>query len=289
MKLMVAYVATPGGADAVAVGVRLARTLDVELDICVVMKREPADTVAPMEFFDEELAAQANEWIDDAVAEVPDDVRVTAHVAVHDSVAAGLIEECRRLDAVGLVVGGHGGGLLGGLTLGSVVNELLHSAPVPVVLAPRGIRHSAIRRVSGITCAIGELPGGRALLDTAARACTRGGVPLRVVSLVAVDADRRRGDAQAVRERARAQAEAAMKDVEAEVPERVSVTTAVAEGRTVEDAVNALDWRDGDILLVGSSRLAAPQRLFLGSTAAKMLRVLPVPMVVVPKPETVAG
>ena len=35
--------------------------------------------------------------------------------------------------------------------------------------------------------------------------------------------------------------------------------------------------------MVGSSRLSAPKRLFLGSTAAKMLRVLDVPMMVVPR------
>jgi Universal stress protein family len=41
---------------------------------------------------------------------------------------------------------------------------------------------------------------------------------------------------------------------------------------------------DGDLIMVGSSRLSAPKRLFLGSTSAKMLRVLDVPMVVVPRP-----
>ena len=35
--------------------------------------------------------------------------------------------------------------------------------------------------------------------------------------------------------------------------------------------------------IVGSSRLAQPRRLFLGSTAAKMLHELPVPMIVVPR------
>ena len=44
-----------------------------------------------------------------------------------------------------------------------------------------------------------------------------------------------------------------------------------------------VEWHDGDIIMVGSSRLSAPRRLFLGSTAAKMLRVLDVPMVVVPR------
>jgi nucleotide-binding universal stress UspA family protein len=61
------------------------------------------------------------------------------------------------------------------------------------------------------------------------------------------------------------------------------VTSAIVDGRTVEEAVSKLRWHDGDILMVGSSRLSAPKRLFLGSTAAKMLRVLEVPMVVVPR------
>ena len=61
------------------------------------------------------------------------------------------------------------------------------------------------------------------------------------------------------------------------------MASTVVDGRTVEDAVSKLDWRDGDLIMVGSSRLSAPKRLFLGSTAAKMLRVLDVPMVVVPR------
>ena len=57
------------------------------------------------------------------------------------------------------------------------------------------------------------------------------------------------------------------------------------DGSTVEAAVESLSWEDGDVVVVGSSRLAQPRRLFLGSTASKMLRVLPVPMVVVPATE----
>jgi len=61
------------------------------------------------------------------------------------------------------------------------------------------------------------------------------------------------------------------------------VTSTIVDGPTVEDAVSKLAWRDGDLIMVGSSRLSAPKRLFLGSTAAKMLRVLDVPMMVVPR------
>ena len=61
---------------------------------------------------------------------------------------------------------------------------------------------------------------------------------------------------------------------------------AVGRGESIEDAVAQLDWDPGELVLVGSSRLAQPRRLFLGSTAGKMLRELPVPMIVVPRIRT---
>ena len=71
-----------------------------------------------------------------------------------------------------------------------------------------------------------------------------------------------------------------------ELPDYLDATATAATGATVEEAVPRLDWHDGEVVLVGSSRLAAPRHLFLGSTAAKMLRELPVPMIVVPRTTT---
>jgi nucleotide-binding universal stress UspA family protein len=50
--------------------------------------------------------------------------------------------------------------------------------------------------------------------------------------------------------------------------------------------VEQLDWRHDEIAFVGSSRLASPHRIFLGSTANRMLRALPVPLIVVPNGPT---
>jgi nucleotide-binding universal stress UspA family protein len=61
------------------------------------------------------------------------------------------------------------------------------------------------------------------------------------------------------------------------------VTSTIVDRDTVEDAVSKLEWHVGDLIMVGSSRLSAPKRLVLGSAAAKMLRVLDVPIVVVPR------
>ncbi|CQD20419.1 universal stress protein UspA-like protein [Mycolicibacterium conceptionense] len=146
------------------------------------------------------------------------------------------------------------------------------------MIAPRGARLDRSEKIREVTCAIGTRPGATLLLDTALRFCRATNTPLRLVSLVAVDDDRRLTAARQHAQHALDQA----KDV---LPDDVPVTSRVATGPTVEEAVNKLGWHDGDMIMVGSSRLAQPRRLFLGSTAAKMLRVLRVPMFVVPKDE----
>lgn len=284
MKLVVGFLATPGGADAVALGARLARTLGAELELCIVL---PADRggVARLAIgdFDGHLTEQAQKWLDDAA--VPSDIVARSHVSFTESFAEGLIQEIERLEADAVVVGGSGGGLAGPFSLGSVVNELLHSSPVPVVVAPRGARHTDVDRVREVTCAIGERQGADRLLRTAVRFSKAAGTPLRLASLVALDPayGHLRGDADAVRQRALEHAQETLEAAKSALPEEIPVTSTIVDGPTVEDAVSKLDWRDGDLIMVGSSRLSAPKRLFLGSTAAKMLRVLDVPMMVVPR------
>ena len=53
--------------------------------------------------------------------------------------------------------------------------------------------------------------------------------------------------------------------------------------QSLVDAVQGLDFSESEIVLVGSSRLAQPKRLFLGQSATKIMRALPVPMIVWPR------
>jgi nucleotide-binding universal stress UspA family protein len=288
MKLVVGYLATPGGADAMALGARLARTLDAEVEACMIL---PPDRMVPSrtgtQEYEEKLTEQAEKWLAEALASVPDDVTAHSHVAFDDSFTDGLIHEAARIEADLIVVGGSGGGLAGSYSLGSVVNELLHSAPVPVVVTPRGTRDSTIAKVREVTCAIGQRKGADLLLEKAVRFSKAAGTPLRLVSLVALDPmfGSLRGDDEAVRERTTTHAQQVLDAAKSSLPAGFPVTATTVEGRTVEEAVNKLEWHDGDMIMVGSSRLSAPKRLFLGSTAAKMLRVLDVPMMIVPRDE----
>ena len=284
MKLVVGYLATPGGADAVALGARLARTLGAELELCIVLWPDRSGTARlAVGNYDDLLAEQAQKWLSET--EIPADIVARSHVSFADSFAEGLLREIARLQADAIVVGGSGGGLAGPFSLGSVVNELMHSSPVPVAVAPRGTRHSDVDKVREVTCAIGEREGADLLLRTAVRFSKAAGTPLRLASLVALDPTfgHLRGDSDAVRERALAHAQQTLGAAKDALPEAIPVISTVVDGATVEDAVNKLAWRDGDLIMVGSSRLSAPRRLFLGSTAAKMLRVLDVPMMVVPR------
>jgi nucleotide-binding universal stress UspA family protein len=286
MRLIVGYLATPSGDDGLALGVRLARTLGAQIDLCIVL---PPDRILPglvtVGGYEQILAEQAQKWLDDAAATVPDDVEITTHVSFNESFAEGLIQQAARLEAESIVVGAAHDGLMGRYTIGSVTADLLYSAPVPLALAPRGTRYSKVDRVREVTCALGERTGAGLVLETAVRASGAAGTPLRLVSLVALDPmyGSLRGDAEAVRERAMAHAAQTLESAKESLPQGFPVTSTITDGSTVEAAVNKLEWHDGDIIMVGSSRLGAPRRLFLGSTAAKMLRVLEVPMVVVPR------
>jgi nucleotide-binding universal stress UspA family protein len=50
-----------------------------------------------------------------------------------------------------------------------------------------------------------------------------------------------------------------------------------------EQAIDDVEWRDGDVLVVGSSSAAPPARVFLGSRASRIIRHSPVPVIVVPR------
>ncbi len=286
MRLVVGYLATPSGDDGLALAVRLARTMGAGIDLCMVLPPDRMWSGRPGGGnYEQVLAGQARTWLDAAAATVPDDVEIATHFSFNESSAEGLLEQSARLQAEAIVIGAAGDGLVGRYSIGSVAADLLYSAPVPLALAPRGTRYSRTERVREVTCALGRRQGAELLLDYAVRASSAATTPLRLVSLVALDPifGRLRSDTEAMRDVATAHARAILDTARAALPEGFPVTSTIVEGPTIESAVNKLEWHDGDLIMVGSSRLGPPRRLFLGSTANKMLRVLEVPMVVVPR------
>ncbi|CCQ15075.1 putative uncharacterized protein [Rhodococcus sp. AW25M09] len=293
MRLIVGYQATPSGADGIALGATLARSLQASLDICLVLPQErPVPSKAPVEAgYDDILIDQATSWLAEALALVPEDVQARTHLLFDESFAQGLLDATRsgacgathehvdECEAYMIVVGAAGDGLLGRHSIGTVTSDLLHCAHVPLALAPRGYRHSPPPRIRELTCAIGNRPGAVELVEAATDLSASAELPLRLLSLVSAEAESIRAPGPG----GLAKAEDVLRTVKAELPAESEVQLTVAEGSGIEKAVSSLEWHAGDVLMVGSSRLAQPHRLFLGSVAAKMLRVVPVPMIVVPR------
>ncbi|MDR6638685.1 universal stress protein [Paenarthrobacter nitroguajacolicus] len=284
MRYVVGYTANARGHDAVHLAVALARNHDVSLDLVLVVPEDsPFNAVYPPETgYDDILNEQAQRWLDEGLALVPDDITARGHIRRGDSEARTLIEASVEMGAAALVIGATNSGLFKRFTIGSVAGALLHSAPLPVALAPHGYRRT--EPITRMSCGFGTRPGADELLDVAVESARDRGLPLRLVSLLALDG----GDSPELLDAAwmhAAQRIAAVESSSAEalLPEPEIV---VAKGRTIEEAVDRLDWEDGEILLIGSSRLAQHRATFLGTTANRILRALPVPMIVVPRDYT---
>lgn len=282
--IVVGYTATDAGADAVALGVGLAKSLAAPLHLVVVLPAEGTRSAAvpPERAYEGVLRAEAKKWLREAVDGLPEGLSASGHVRVGESFAEGLIAAGEEFDAALIVAGSAADGLFGRHRLGSVASELLHSSTIPVALAPRGWAGAPSAALTRVTAALGTRPGAEVLLDEAATLSTVAGVPLRLVSLVALDLPAGL-DTGAIQVHRDEHAASVLLQAQQALAGRVATETDEVVGASVEDAVATLTWQPGEVLIVGSSRLAQPRRLFLGSTAAKMLHVLPVPMIVVPR------
>jgi nucleotide-binding universal stress UspA family protein len=286
MRYLVAL--TPlGGRDALSLGRMLARTGDVDLTVCVVVP-QAWDYPSPARV-DAEYAAFLNRYAEDAMAEarefLDDTVRAEYTSTSASSATEGLIATATESGAALVALGSARHGPLGRFTVGGIANEMLHASPVPVALAPRGYRPSPGARMSRLTCAFSGSTQSRSAFDAAVQLSARHGVPLRLATFVVRDRqmypsqvgyDAERLVAEQWREQAREAQEQAL----ATLPDAVEAT--IVDGRDWEDALDALPWEEGEMLVVGSSRLGPVARVFLGSNSTKIVRSSPVPVVVIP-------
>lgn len=282
-SVVVGYTATDAGADAAALGAHLARSLEARVHLVLVLPSEGTRSAAvpPARAFEDVLRTQGKKWLADAMATLPQDLTRSGHVRFAESFSEGLVAAGEEFGARVIVAGSVRGGMFGRYRLGSVANELVHSSPIPVALAPAGFSEQDDHALSRITVAVGTRAGADILVEQAAALSAHADVPLRLVSLVSFDVPAGMATAT-IRAAGEEHAASALSDARKSVPADIVAETDQVTGGSVEEAVATLSWLPGEVILVGSSRLAQPRRLFLGSTAAKMLHELPVPMIVVP-------
>lgn len=290
MRYLVGYSADRGGREALALGIMLARSSSGNLVVCTIVPEtwgHPSMARVDVEYavFLDEYAKKA---LKTARAQVGTMVPADFVSRTAPSAREGLFAAAADVGADCIVLGSARAAPPGRILEGSVTSSVLHSAPLPVALAPRGYAPRPDARPSRITCAISAAPESA---DTALRAhrfCTRLQVPLRLLTFVVRDrqmyptgAGYRAEDM--VANQWRAQATAGQKRIIAGLPPEPPVTDVIADGKNWKAAFQSVPWLDGEMIAIGSGTLGALLRVFLGSNAAKVLRNSPVPCFVLPR------
>lgn len=206
------------------------------------------------------------------------------------SAPAAILAQAEALDASIIVVGSGLGGPLDRVTVTSKTDRLLHSSGVPVAIAPRGYSPADGARITRVTVAFRDDDATWNLLERVADICRRTSSRLRLVtyalrhrSMVTTTVS---GAEDMVFQQWRQQALAAQAEAVSHLatvgfrPEELE--SVIAEGTAWQTATDSLDWHGSDLLVVGSSSTHRLAEVFLGSSAAKIVRSSPVPVVVVP-------
>jgi nucleotide-binding universal stress UspA family protein len=271
----------------------LARSSGDDLLLCAVVPQQWPPSPARVDAeYQEHLDATASDALEQARARLPADVPVMLLVHHARSAPAGMLEVADGHEATVIVVGSSMHGGAGYVSLGSVSSRLLHSSPIPVAVAPRGFRARPDARVRRVTAAFGGAQGGDDLVVAAAAVAAGVGATLRLASFAVrarapVTAGVGRGPEDAMIEQwvqeIRTAGQEALERVGGLPTSPTGLEAVVGHGETWDEALEDVEWDDGDVLVVGSSSIGPVARVFLGSRATKIVRHSPVPVVVVPR------
>ena len=292
MTVVVGYLAGKSGCAPLHLAVSAARTLGTSLTVVTIVPR-PWTFPSPARV-DAEYAAWADQLAADSAREAQrelesmcgDPLEVKYHSHAHRSVSGGLVEVLTELGAQLLVLGSSASGRLGQVVMGSTADRLMHSSPVPVMIAPRGYRSpKGSGKLTRITCGYPGTPESAEVVRRMARVAKRLGVPMRVitfavrgrtmyppeVSLHAEDSILAAWETQAAEMMAQLRKDGIVGD---------DVQLQVVSGNGWDEALDDAEWQDGEILALGTSPRGEIARVFLGTRGTKILRVSPVPVLV---------
>ena len=291
MTVVVGYRAGEVGLSGLHLAVRAARTLGTSLVVA---------TIVPKPWLTPSLArvdAEYEQWADNLAVDSAEEAARFLHDwsegidvgyrhRAHRSVSGGLIEVVDEVGGDVLVLGSLPSGGRGQVVIGTTADWLLHASPVPVAISPRGYRaHTG--RLTRLTCAYAATPDSIGVVRWCCETAQRFGLSLRVMTF-------------AVRGKTMYPAEVGL-DVEDEILEAWAsqargilaslktdgvvgedVALEVVTGRGWEEALDKVDWQDGEILALGTRPRDEIRRVFLGSRSAKIIRESPVPVLVLP-------
>lgn len=285
MTIVVGYLAGKSGTAPLHLAVAAARTSGTPLVVVTVVPK-PWTTPSPARI-DAEYAAWADQLAADSAKEAQrylatlgDGLAISYHSHAHRSVSGGLVEVVEELDAGLLVLGSSSAGQLGQVVIGSTADRLLHSSPAPVAIAPRGYRGARGRGFARFTCGYPGTPESVHVVKRVAANALRFGVPLRVITFAV------RGRTMYPPEvglHAEDSILAAWEEHSRNALNQLKIDGIVSEatelqvvsGNGWDQALDAADWIDGEVLALGTSPRADIARVFLGSRGQRSCATAP--------------
>ena len=236
------------------------------------------------------VTSQASRSLERVVSKLPADLDISVVVHQSTSIPTGLTDLAAKLEADLVVVGSSSSGLLGRVGLGSVTDRLVHTAAVPVAIAPRGYPMNT-DPVSRLTAAYGGHADAVGLISTCAELAKEWSVRLRIVSFTVRPVPIFAGSIETsaedlvIEQWSRRTFDDILKQlnaVRAHIPVP-DVDVVVGTGYDWREAVETVPWETGDMLALGSGAAGQVAQVFLGSAASKILRHAPVPVMIVPR------
>ncbi|HEV7422638.1 MAG TPA: universal stress protein [Mycobacterium sp.] len=292
MTVVVGYLAGKGGRGALHLGVEAARTLKTSLAVVTVVPKpwatpSPARIDAEYAQYADRLAADSAARAGQCIESLDPELEVSFHKYAHRSAPGGLLVAVEELKADVLVLGSAADGQLGQVVIGSTADRLMHSSPVPLAISPRGYRGSKTHGLTRITCAYPGTPESRHVVERVAALAARFGVPMRVITFavrgrtmyppeVGLHAE------DSILEAWAAYAREALAALKSDGVVGDDVPLQVVTGNGWDQALDAAEWIDGEVLAIGTSPQGAIARVFLGSKATKIVRHSPVPVLALP-------
>lgn len=292
MTVIVGYLAGKAGISALHLGVEAARTLKTTLSVVTVVPKawttpSPARVDAEYAQYADKIAVDSAAAAKECVTQIDPTLEVSFHKFAHRSAPGGLLAAVEELKAEALVLGSAADGSLGQVVVGSTADRLLHSSPVPLAISPRGYRGSKSHGLTRLTAAYPGTEESEKVVERVAALAARLEVPLRVITFVVRGRTMYPPTAgfdveDTLLQSWASQSREALAKLKSDGVVGDHVTLQVVTGNGWDQALDAAEWQDGELLAIGTSPQGAIARVFLGSKGTKIVRHSPVPVLVLP-------